>query len=185
METLFKVPATTGANRFVPENEMNDNYRIRRLSIFIHAYNEENSITSFLGHINEVKLICNLEKDAIIVNNYSADNTEASLRTSFANTPNLTNSYLKYIQHDVNAAIHSGIDQTMVDYPLIQDADLKYDPGEYNTLLKPILPGSANVEYGSRFMGGWQSTPHPILLAFYWKPRAYLFLKYVQQFEPD
>ena len=64
------------------------------------------------------------------------------------------------------AAIHKAIELATGDYLIVQDADLEYDPEEYNLLLKPILAGFADVVYGSRFMGG---NPHRILffLAFY------------------
>jgi glycosyltransferase involved in cell wall biosynthesis len=103
----------------------------------------------------------------IIVNDCSTDNTEAVIQSYISNTANHTINYFKYIKHDVNqgkgAAIHTGIAQATGDYLLVQDADLEYDPGEYNTLLKPIVLGSADVVYGSRFMGG---NPHRIL--FFW-----------------
>jgi glycosyltransferase involved in cell wall biosynthesis len=140
---------------------------IKRLSIIIPAYNEENTIGKILSRINEVKLIRNIEKEVIVVNDCSTDNTEAALNNYINNTPNLTINYFKYIKHDVNqgkgAAIHTGIAQATGDYLLVQDADLEYDPGEYNTLLKPIVLGSADVVYGSRFIGG---NPHRIL--FFW-----------------
>jgi glycosyltransferase involved in cell wall biosynthesis len=120
-----------------------------------------------LDRINEVKLIRNIEKEVIIVNDCSTDNTEAVIQSYISNTANHTINYFKYIKHDVNqgkgAAIHTGIAQATGDYLLVQDADLEYDPGEYNTLLKPIVLGSADVVYGSRFMGG---NPHRIL--FFW-----------------
>jgi glycosyltransferase involved in cell wall biosynthesis len=140
---------------------------INRLSIIIPAYNEEKTIAKILDRINEVKLIKNIEKEVIIVNDCSKDNTEAAIQNYIANTADLTINYFKYIKHDVNqgkgAAIHTGIAQATGDYLLVQDADLEYDPSEYNTLLKPIVLGSADVVYGSRFMGG---NPHRIL--FFW-----------------
>ena len=140
---------------------------IKRLSIIIPAYNEEHTIAKILNRINEVKLIRNIEKEVIIVNDCSTDQTEAVIQDYIANNTNLTINYFKYTKHDINqgkgAAIHTGIAQATGDYLLVQDADLEYDPGEYNTLLKPIVLGSADVVYGSRFIGG---NPHRIL--FFW-----------------
>ena len=140
---------------------------INRLSIIIPAYNEEKTIAKILDRINEVKLLRNIEKEVIIVNDCSSDNTEAVIQNYISNTNDLTINYFKYIKHEVNqgkgAAIHTGIAQATGEYLLVQDADLEYDPGEYNTLLKPIVLGSADVVYGSRFMGG---NPHRIL--FFW-----------------
>jgi glycosyltransferase involved in cell wall biosynthesis len=153
IETTYDRPATADT--------------IQRLSIIIPAYNEENSIALILDRINEVKLIRNIEKEVIIVNDCSTDKTEAVIQNHISNAENLTISYFKYIKHEVNqgkgAAIHTGIAQATGDYLLVQDADLEYDPGEYNTLLKPIVLGSADVVYGSRFIGG---NPHRIL--FFW-----------------
>jgi glycosyltransferase involved in cell wall biosynthesis len=149
------------------DNNRNSGVSINRLSIIIPAYNEEKTISLILDRINEVKLIRNIEKEVIIVNDCSKDGTEAAVQNYMSNTPGLTINYFKYIKHDVNqgkgAAIHTGIAQATGDYLLVQDADLEYDPGEYNTLLKPIVHGSADVVYGSRFMGG---NPHRIL--FFW-----------------
>ena len=95
------------------------------------------------------------------------DKIKRIVQHNLSNNPGLTLNYFTYIKHDVNqgkgAAIHTGIAQATGDYLLVQDAGLEYDPGEYNTLLKPRVTGSADVVYGSRFMGG---NPHRIL--FFW-----------------
>jgi glycosyltransferase involved in cell wall biosynthesis len=165
---------TGSANKIGSEPKVD----ISRLSIIIPAYNEEKTIALILNRINEVKLLRNIEKEVIIVNDCSSDNTEAVVQNYISNTPDLTINYFKYIKHDVNqgkgAAIHTGIAQATGEYLLVQDADLEYDPGEYNTLLKPIVLGSADVVYGSRFMGG---NPHRIL--FFWHSIGNKFLTFL------
>lgn len=151
---------------------------INRLSIIIPAYNEEKTIVTILDRINEVKLIKNIEKEVIIVNDCSTDHTESVIQHYIGHHDNLTISYFKYFKHEVNqgkgAAIHTGIAQATGEYLLVQDADLEYDPGEYNTLLKPIVLGSADVVFGSRFMGG---NPHRIL--FFWHSIGNKFLTFL------
>lgn len=137
---------------------------IKKLSIIIPAYNEEKTIGVILDGIKEVNLIKNIEKEVIIVNDCSKDGTELAVFQYCAENTELT---IKYVKHEQNqgkgAAIHTGIAYATGEYLLVQDADLEYDPEEYNTLLKPIVNGFADVVYGSRFMGG---SAHRIL--FFW-----------------
>jgi glycosyltransferase involved in cell wall biosynthesis len=137
---------------------------IRKLSIIIPAYNEEKTISFILDKIRHVRLIHNIEKEVIIVNDCSKDDTEQSIADYCSNHPDLTIKYFKLpVNSGKGAAIHAGIRHATGEYLLIQDADLEYDPYEYNTLLKPIVHGFADVVYGSRFIGG---SPHRIL--FFW-----------------
>jgi glycosyltransferase involved in cell wall biosynthesis len=134
------------------------------LSIIIPAYNEEKTIHFILDKIQEVQLVNNIKKEVIIVNDCSTDKTEQSILTYISNNPGLP---ITYYKHEVNkgkgAALHTGISKATGDYVVIQDADLEYDPEEYNLLLVPVMKGAADVVYGSRFMGG---SPHRIL--FFW-----------------
>jgi glycosyltransferase involved in cell wall biosynthesis len=134
------------------------------LSIVIPAYNEGKTIHLILNKVKDVKLPDGIEKEIIIVNDFSKDNTEEAI-TSYKNLHAELN--IQYYKHEFNkgkgAALHTGIKEAKGDYIIIQDADLEYDPEEYNILLKPILLGMADVVYGSRFIGG---KPHRIL--FFW-----------------
>ena len=138
--------------------------RMNKLSIVIPAYNEGPTIHNILNKVKAVKLIGDIEKEVIIVNDCSKDNTEEAILAYKNANPDLP---ITYFKHEVNqgkgAALHTGIRIATGDYVIIQDADLEYDPEEYNILLKPILNGFADVVYGSRFMGG---KPHRIL--FFW-----------------
>ncbi len=134
------------------------------LSIVIPAYNEGPTIHRILNKVKDVVLLNNMQKEVIIVNDCSRDNTEEAILAYKAANPDLPISYYK---HEVNqgkgAALHTGIEKATGEYVVIQDADLEYDPEEYNVLLKPMINGFADVVYGSRFMGG---KPHRIL--FFW-----------------
>jgi len=135
-----------------------------KLSIVIPAYNEGKTIHLILNKIKEVVLAGNVEKEVIIVNDCSKDDTEQAILSYQASTPSLN---IQYRKHEINkgkgAALHTGIKEATGSYIIIQDADLEYDPEEYNLMLKPILNGMGDIVYGSRFIG---AQPHRIL--FFW-----------------
>ena len=135
-----------------------------KLSIIIPAYNEGPTIGNICEKVRRVSLIAGMEKEVVVVNDASSDNTEAAVFQYRENHPDLS---LSYLRHDVNrgkgAALRTGIRGATGDFIIVQDADLEYDPEEYNLLLKPILDGFADVVFGSRFAGG---KPHRIL--FFW-----------------
>jgi len=136
----------------------------KTLSIIIPAYNEAKTIHLILDRIDAVRLVHDLQKEIILVNDYSSDNTEEVMLNYRSTHPGMN---LRYYKHEANqgkgAAIHTGIKKATGEYLIIQDADLEYDPEEFNELLKPVLRSSADVVYGSRFMGG-----HPHRILFYW-----------------
>jgi len=147
----------------------------KKLSIIIPVYNEAKTITAILDKVLAVELIGELDKEIILVNDASSDASEEVIKEYMAK---LGNSPLVYYAHNKNqgkgAALHTGIAKATGDLLIIQDADLEYDPEEYNILLAPILNGHADVVYGSRFMGG---NPHRIL--FFWHSIGNKFLTFI------
>ena len=138
--------------------------QINKLSIVIPAYNEAATIVQLLDLVLSVELVNDIKKELIIVDDGSKDGTIEIIEGYVASHPD---EEIQFIKHEKNqgkgSALHTGISKATGDYLIIQDADLEYDPHEYNHLLKPILRGMADVVYGSRFMGG---APHRVL--FFW-----------------
>lgn len=145
---------------------------LKKLSILIPAYNEADQVYEILSRINAVSLINSITKEVIFIDDKSIDNTIQVVNTFAKNHPELK---ITLYQQDVNkgkgAAIRKGIELATGEYLIIQDADLEYDPEEYNDLLKPVFKADADVVYGSRFMGG---NPHRIL--FFWHSIGNKFL---------
>ncbi len=126
------------------------------LSIIIPAYNEARTIVNILDKVRAVELIEGISKEIIIVNDCSTDQTHLVINDYLANHPEAN---FRYFSHE---------------FVIVQDADLEYDPREFNLLLRPMIDGVADVVYGSRFMGG---QPHRIL--FFWHTIGNKFLTFL------
>jgi glycosyltransferase involved in cell wall biosynthesis len=128
-----------------------------KISVVMPVFNEARTVEKIILRVRSVPL----EKEIIVVDDYSTDGTIDLLKKIASDHDNV-----KVYYHDRNrgkgAALRTGFAEVKGDVIIIQDADLEYDPREYPSLLEPIVDGRADVVYGSRFTGG----PHRVL--FFW-----------------
>ncbi len=136
-----------------------------KLSVIVPVYNEKNTLREIITRIKESPV----DKEIIIVDDYSTDGTRELLKDELGGMVD------KVLFHDRNrgkgAALRTGIKEATGDCVIIQDADMEYDPGEYEILLDPIIRGKADVVYGSRFAG---TGPHRVL--YFWHSLGNRFL---------
>lgn len=140
----------------------------KKLSIIIPCYNENKTIEAIVEKVSAVN-ISGISKEIIVVDDGSKDQTVEILKNKIE--PKVSKVIYKQRNEGKGAALRTGFENITGDFVIVQDADLEYDPEEYNILLKPVLDGFADVVYGSRFIGG---RPHRVL--FYWHSRGNRFL---------
>lgn len=135
-----------------------------KLSIIVPVFNEKNTIKEI---INRIKCV-DIDKEIIIVDDYSMDGTREILKTSKDNN-------IKVIYHTKNlgkgAAVRTGLSYVSGDIVIIQDADLEYDPRDYKVLIRPITEGRGDAVYGSRFLG-----EHRVFLFWHYLGNKFLTL---------
>lgn len=148
---------------------------MEKLSIIIPVFNEEKTVHLILNKVKDVLLPNNIAKEILIIDDFSTDKTVKIIETYCNQNNELSILFFKHLKNKgKGASLQTGIKNATGDYIIIQDADLEYDPNEYNILLQPILDGYADVVYGSRFMGG---NPHRVL--FFWHTIGNHFLTFL------
>ncbi|GAB4118196.1 MAG: glycosyltransferase family 2 protein [Roseiflexaceae bacterium] len=118
------------------------------LSVIMPCYNEEATIQEIIEQVLAVQL----EKEIIVVDDFSRDRTPEILTRLAAQYPELHVIRQPYNQGKGNA-IRTGLAQARGEITIIQDSDLEYDPNDYYELVRPIISGRVDVVFGSRFMG--------------------------------
>jgi glycosyltransferase involved in cell wall biosynthesis len=126
---------------------------MKKLTILIPVFNESKTIYEVLEKVNGIVLIQDIEKEIVVVNDFS---TDASLREIERYIDNFPNHEIVLVNHKINqgkgAALRTGIGYATGDYTIIQDADLELDPNDYNIILLPVFEKTAHIVYGSRFL---------------------------------
>ena len=121
----------------------------KKLSIIIPVFNEESTIEILLQKIADTNLIGEIRKELVIVNDGSTDLSNQKIEFFISKHTNLDFWYIKNKTNKGKGnAIRYGLKIATGDLILIQDADLEYNPSDYNVMLEPILSGEANVVYG-------------------------------------
>lgn len=135
-------------------------FKAMKLSILVPAFNESETIITVLRSLESVELTNNITKEIIVINDCSTDTTALLVQDHIKTTQCEIKLYTQEKNQGKGAALQKGIELATGDFIIIQDADLEYNPKEFNLLLQPIIDGYADVVYGSRFIGG---KPHRIL----------------------
>ncbi len=149
--------------------------KFQKISVVVPAYNESKTITQVLETVAKVNLLNGLSKELIVVDDGSKDNTIEVVKKFIADNPGIdVKLYEQVVNQGKGAALHRGFKEATGDLIIVQDADLEYDPEEFNLLLRPMLDDRSDIVYGSRFMGG---NPHRIL--FFWHSIGNKFLTFV------
>jgi glycosyltransferase involved in cell wall biosynthesis len=129
-----------------------------KLSVVMPVYNEQATLQEVIARVLAVPL----DIELICVDDGSKDGSREILDTLQASHPQIR-VLLQPKNMGKGAALRRGIQESTGNFVIIQDADLEYDPSEYELLLRPLIEGKADVVYGSRFIG---SGPHRVL--YFW-----------------
>ena len=145
-----------------------------KLSIIIPCYNEKSTINIILKKVTEsLKKYQIINYEIIIVDDCSNDGTKELLNN--LTHEEKTNIYFHERNLGKGAAIQTALKYISGDITIIQDADLEYDPFDYNKLLIPFFETNADVVYGSRFLGGGKY----VRIHFFWHYLANKILTFI------
>ena len=137
--------------------------KFKKLSIVVPVFNEERYLEAVIGKVVAQPLPGGLEKELILINDASQDNSWNIMQALPEKFPSVTMQLInKTVNEGKGAALRDGFAKITGDIVIVQDADFEYDPADYPKLLQPILDDKADVVYGSRFIG----EPHRVL--YFW-----------------